>query len=306
MRRPQRPIADAYGLVRAADGPRLGTTRTQLQRQAASGHIERPFRGLYRVGGGDAEHADLRAALAHLGDEAVAVLGSAAQVHRLQGLPRTWLPQLTLPPGLERRQRRGMELRVWDLPPDHRTVLDEIPTTIMTRTLADVCRLLPRMRAVCLVDSALDQRRIGIDDLPDIRDLMAGMRGCRTGRASLDLARLGSQSPGETRVRLILTDAGLPPDALQVPVHDDNGTVTGYGDMGYELRNGRWIIIEFDGRSVHDRPEALLADRHRQNAMQSRARAILLRFAWEDTHTADRIPGVVGPILRDAGWSPRR
>ena len=305
MRPPKRPITDGYGLVRAADAAHVGATRTQLQRQAARGHLEHPYRGVYRVGGGDDEHAEIRAVLAHLGDQAVAVLGSGARLLRLQGLPVSWVPQVALPPGLERRQRPGMELRVWDLPPEQIIHVAGLPTTSVTRTLADVCRLLPRVLAVCLVDSAFDQQMIGVDDLPKVRALMAGLRGCRTGRANLDLARQGAQSPGETRVRLILQDAGLPPDALQVPVLTGSGSLAGYGDIGYELPDGTWLIVEFDGRSVHERPEALLADRHRQNVMQSRARATLLRFAWEDTYTADRIPGVVGPVLRKAGWRPR-
>ncbi len=305
MRPPKRPITDKHGLVRAADAAHLGLTRTQLQRQADRGHIERPFRGVYRVHDVNDEHAEIRAVLAHLGDQAVAVLGSAARLHRLQGLPASWVPQAALPPGLERRQRPGMELRVWDLPQEHVVHVADLPTTSVARTLADVCRLLPPVQAVCLVDSALDQRMIGVDDLPDIRASMAGLRGCRTGRASLDRAREGSQSPGETRVRLILEDAGLPPDSLQVPVRTETGSLAGYGDIGYELPDGSWLIVEFDGRSIHQLPDALLADRHRQNVMQARARAVLLRFAWEDTYTVDRIPGVVGPMLRKAGWSPR-
>jgi very-short-patch-repair endonuclease len=49
-------------------------------------------------------------------------------------------------------------------------------------------------------------------------------------------------------------------------------------DLGYpQLRLG----IEADGRGVHESPEAVLADRWRQNALRN-AKWSLLRFTWSD------------------------
>ncbi len=268
------------------------------------GQATRPFRGVYLASGAVDELSLLRAALAQLGDEAVAVLGSAAIVRGLEGLPRRWTPQVAMPRGLERAQREGIDLHFWTIPAAQVEIVDDIPVTSVVRTLADVCRLLTREQAVCLVDSALNRGLIVPDALADVHDLMARRPNSVVGRRHLGLARVGAQSPGETRVRLILGDAGLPPDALQVPRRDRDGRLLGYADLGYRLAESEWLLVEFDGRSIHERPEALLADRHRQNAILSAGSDRMVRFAWEDTLSPETIPAVVRPILESAGWRP--
>lgn len=219
------------------------------------GQATRPFRGVYLASGAVDELSLLRAALAQLGDEAVAVLGSAAIARGLEGLPRRWTPQVAMPRGLERAQREGMDLHFWTIPAAQVEIVDDIPVTSVVRTLADVCRLLTREQADCLVDSALN-------------------RGL------------------------------IVPDALQVPRRDRDGRLLGYADLGYRLAESEWLLVEFDGRSIHERPEALLADRHRQNAILSAGSDRMVRFAWEDTLSPETIPAVVRPILESAGWRP--
>ncbi len=299
-------ITDRYGLLTRDRAASQGVSTSTLETGTRSGRLVRPYRGVYAVPDTGDEHQQVRSALAHLGVAAVGVIGSAAIAHGLQGLPRSWRPQVAMPPGLERAQRRDLEIHVWDLPAEHVTSVDDLPVTTIVRTLADVCRLLPRERAVCLVDSALDQRLVTPGDLDVVRDLMARRRNCVPGRRHLNLARVGAQSPGETRVRLILTDAGLPPDALQIELRHASGGLIGYGDLGYHLPDGGILVVEFDGRSVHEAPAALLADRSRQNAILAAPNATILRFAWEDTRSPHTIVSAVAPVLRQARWRPGR
>ena len=116
--------------------------------------------------------------------------------------PRGWAPQLALPPGLERRQRDGIDLHFWDIPESDVTIVDGLRVTSLQRTVADVSRLLPRFVAVSCLDSALDQGLLDLGDLDAVRDLMARRRNCVAGRRHLAEARVGAQSPLETRVRL--------------------------------------------------------------------------------------------------------
>jgi len=293
---------DPYGLLLAADATAVGVSRSTLRTGVAAGRLERPHRGVYRVAAARGEHADVRAAMAHLGPEAVGVIGSAAVVHALAGLPLRWTPQIALPPGLERRQRSGVQIHFWDLSDTDVQVVDDIAVTTVVRTLADACRLLGRERAVCLVDSALDQRLVAFEQFPEILALMARRRDCVAGRRSLGLARAGAQSPGETRIRLILTDAGLAPDALQVELRDER--LIGFADLGYALPSGGWLLVEFDGVSVHEQPQALLRDRHRQNAILAQRDSTIVRFAWDDLRRPDLIVATVRPILAQARWRP--
>lgn len=281
-----------------------GRSRDSIQRDVVAGRIERPHRGVYSVPGSLDPLLRVRAACLHLGPTSVAVLGSAALVQGLQGMAGRAVPQVALPPGMEKRQRAGLDLHFWDLPDEQVEEVSGLRVTTVARTLADSCRLLPRVTAVSLVDSALNQDLIDDDGIERVRALMSRRRNSVPGRTALAEARRGAQSPLETRVRLRAADGGCPPDQLQVPVCDESGRILGYGDAGYKLPNGGWLIVEADGRSVHEAPAALLHDRHRQNAFVSVPGLIMVRFAWADTREAGTIPGVLWPILRRHGWRP--
>ncbi len=283
-------------------------SRDALQGDVLAGRLERLHRGVYRVEPTVAASPRqlLLAAHLHLGPESVLIVRSGLQVHGIQGAIGWSAPQLALPPGLEKRQRDGLDIHFWALTGEQITTVDGLPVTTVARTLADAVRLLPRLQAVSCVDSALHLGLVTTDDLPLIASMMRRRRQCVSGRLRLNEARIGAQSPLETRVRLRAADGGLPPDELQVPIRDRSGLLLGYADMGYRLPDGTWLVVEADGRSVHELPEALLHDRRRQNAFLSGAQARILRFTWADTVHAGYIPGVLRPLLDQAGWRPRR
>ena len=64
------------------------------------------------------------------------------------------------------------------------------------------------------------------------------------------------------------------------------------------------LVVEADGRSVHELPEAILHDRRRQNAFVGVPDVTVVRFTWDDTRRDAYIPGVLRPILARAGWRP--
>jgi hypothetical protein len=151
-----------------------------------------------------------------------------------------------------------------------------------------------RVHGVAILDSAIHLGLIGAGDLATIAAIMGGRRGCRRARTYLTMTAVGAQSPLETRVRLIAVDAGLPPDGLQVPVHDHSGRVIGYGDIGWRTPRG-WLIAECDGIGPHSLPGALAHDRRRQNEMLQQPGVSIVRFTWTD---ADSPAYVVGMIRR--------
>jgi hypothetical protein len=296
------------GIVRLDQLGSRGIGRDALQDDVTAGRAIRLHRGVFLVesDGPATPHQAHLAAQLHLGPESLLILRSAVAVHGLQGIVGAYVPQLAMPPGLERRQRHDLDIHFWDIPDEERELVDGLPVTTLRRTLADVARLLPRMQAVSCVDSALNLGLLTEADLSDVAAMMHRKRHCVAGRGRLAEARLGAQSPLETRVRLRAADGGLPPDALQVPVRDSSGVLLGYGDIGYLLGDGTWLIVEADGRSIHELPEALLHDRRRQNAFLAAAGHRILRFTWDDTQLAAHIPTVLRPALERGGWSPRR
>ena len=105
-----------------------------------------------------------------------------------------------------------------------------------------------------------------------------------------------AESPLETFARLECVDAGVPPDDL-VEIRSSRGHLLGRGDLGWRLPHGRWLIAEIDGREFHERPDALLRDRSRQNALVSSGRVDILRFTATDLSTRAIVPSTVRTAL---------
>jgi very-short-patch-repair endonuclease len=214
---------------------------------------------------------------------AVAAGITAARLHELW-VPRLWTPtekaELIIAAGITHHQRRGMQRRS-GLHADEQTIAAGIPVTTVERTVHDLAVRLRTDDLVCLLDSAL---RVGWRRPVEDRRARSRMR------EALPLADARSESPLETRLRLLLTRAGLPPESLQYKVKAEDGHIVARLDMAYpSVRLG----IEADGREVHELPEALLGDRRRQNDLQA-LRWTILRFTWDDVvnHPAEVIARV--------------
>lgn len=163
--------------------------------------------------------------------------------------------------------------------------------TTPARTVADLLCLLPYEQAVCLADAALHVGCLGWEQLLGLRASVAGRVGCPTARRAIDAARVGTQSPLETRVRLACVQAGIEPDALQYPVRDQFGAVLGYADMAW-IGPGGVLALECDGHDVHSQPSALFRDRYRQNGFMLN-RCLLIRVTSADLHEPGRISELV-------------
>jgi len=248
-------------------------------------------------GGGPSRRARVRAAVASLGPHAVAVLGTAAELHGIAGLRATEEIHVSLPGWAARTAPRAdpaLVIHQLQLAPSGVTTVAGIPTTTPVRTVADLILRLNRYPAVCVLDSALNRGKIVHEDFPAIAALLRRRRGAVDARRYLAEADGRAQSPLETRVRLRCVDGRVPPDVLQHPVRDPDGHLLGVGDMAW-LRAR--IIGEADGRDAHGLPEAIFHDRRRQNGFLS-AGWLVLRFTWADTMRPDYIPYVVREATR--------
>ncbi|MFF0149703.1 hypothetical protein [Micromonospora sp. NPDC005203] len=171
-----------------------------------------------------------------------------------------------------------------------------VRATSPLRTVADVLLRVDRYPAVSVLDSALSRGRVNPAQLAVIPSLIRGRRGAVAARACLAEADGRAQSPLETRSRLRCVDGRVPPDTLQLQVRDDDGYLLGIGDLGW--RSPR-VIAEADGRDAHATPEALFADRRRQNRLIN-AGWTILRFTWRDTLHPDYIPHTVREAIAAA------
>ncbi|MFE4467163.1 endonuclease domain-containing protein [Oerskovia sp. NPDC056781] len=109
---------------------------------------------------------------------------------------------------------------------------------------------LPLDELVVLGDSLL-RRTSPASTLGQLRETVrgtpAGARGVARMRTALDDLRTGTDSPMETRTRLLLVRAGLPCPQVNVPVVDGTGRFVALPDMVYVAER---VAIEYDG-DVH-------------------------------------------------------
>ncbi|WP_433389099.1 DUF559 domain-containing protein [Micromonospora sp. KLBMP9576] len=283
------------GQARAA-----GLTVHEVHRLCRAGRWRAVARGGYLIDAdlhdGVPRRARIRAAVASFGPAAVAVLGTAAELHRIAGSRVGDEIHLSVPGPAARPARLAHpEVIVHQLvlPPRQLVRVHGIAATGALRTVADVILREGRYAAVAVLDSALNRGLVADDDLSSVARLVRGRRGAVAARRHLAEADGRAQSPLETRVRLRCVDGHVPPDALQVEVRDGDGYLLGIGDLGWRTHR---LIAEADGRGPHGTPEAAFADRRRQNRLVN-AGWTVLRFTWSDTLHPDYIPHTVHKAL---------
>ncbi|WP_435126421.1 type IV toxin-antitoxin system AbiEi family antitoxin domain-containing protein [Micromonospora tulbaghiae] len=296
-----RMAATQGGFVTAEQALRLGLGREQIRYLVRSGRWTRLSRGCYLPSpAGPApvalRRAMIRATIASLGQGAVAVLSTAAELHGIAGLPPTAAIHVSVPrdrPHVQRRAEPGLRVHQLTLADADVCRVGGVPVTTPVRTVADVLLRARRYPAVCVLDSALYQGILAENDLSLVLAHLAGRRGAVAARRYLAESDGRAQSPLETRARLRCVDGGVPPDVLQLPVRDEDGYLLGVGDLGW--RRAR-LIAEADGRAPHLTPQAVYADRFRQNRLVNAGWRIL-RFTWSDTLRPDYIPQTVKHAL---------
>ncbi|WP_320067287.1 hypothetical protein [Micromonospora sp. RTGN7] len=293
------------GVVTLAQARAAGFTTHEVQRLCRSGRWRAIARGGYLVDAdlydGVPRAAQIRAAMASFGPAAVAVLGTAAELHRIAGLPRTDEIHLSVPGPIARPARAAHpEVVVHQLviAPNQLGLVGGITTTGPLRTISDLMLRADRYVAVSLLDSALNRGLVGAEELRLVPSMIRGKRGAVAARRHLEESDGRAQSPLETRARLRCADGGVPPDVLQLEVRDADGYLLGIGDLGWRAAR---LIAEADGRGPHGGPQAVHADRRRQNRLINAGWRIL-RFTWSDTLSPDYIPWTV----RQALWPAHR
>lgn len=155
--------------------------------------------------------------------------------------------------------------------PDEVVEYDGVRLTSPARTWLDIAGLLTvdelvaaGDHMVCSHGPAFPRPRrglCGVEDLRDIISLHPGMRGVRTAREAVELVRVGADSAPETRMRLVLLDAGLPEPQLNHVLFDDRGVPVLWPDAAYP----EWgIALQYDG-GHHADAQQYLRDIERQD-----------------------------------------
>ena len=159
------------------------------------------------------------------------------------------------PPGIEVRNERIDASDIVDI--------GDISVTSPERTAFDLARHLPRDLAVAHLDALAPATGVAAPQVALLAQRYPRARGLPRARIALSLMDGGSQSPQETRLRLILIDDGLPPPRTQIMVSD--GKNRAFIDMGYDEPQVGFDYegahhSELRGQYVHDIGRAELID----------------------------------------------
>ena len=299
-------------LVSITQCAEAGISKHAVLRLVRSGAWARITRGVYdtnpvpvrvRVYADYHDHVRRRAAwiglLAY--PDGAATGGCALALLGVGGLPSELAPEVSRPTWMDAGVRPGTVLRRYGTFPVVQRHGRDVAELV--HALAQGLLTLPRDHAVAAICDALREDRICLADLGRIRTLIRGRRGVVVARSWLELVPGRDASPSETFTRLSLIDHGVPPDGQQI-VFRLGGRFLGRVDFAWVLPDGRYVVLEIDGREFHSGNEMLADDATRQNGLVGTDRVILLRFpAPRDSADGD-IGGQAAERLHQLGWVP--
>jgi hypothetical protein len=185
---------------------------------------------------------------------------------------------VTVPTGVVPPRRRGVTAHVSALPFDGVVEAHGLSFLPPARSAVDLARCLPRTDALATLDAALRAGACAPEALAAEVRRHDGLRGVRQARDLIRVADGRARCRGESHMRLLLLDAGLPAPRPQLVVTDAAGAERHRLDLGYEEER---VGIEHD-RADQDR-DRVRAIRHRR-AWLTRAGWRLRFFTDDDLH----------------------
>jgi very-short-patch-repair endonuclease len=216
----------------------------------------------------------LEAARLRLPPEAAFSGLTAAWLHGLDVEPCEPI-EATIPKEAGVSGRVGVAVRRAPLGKDDIATVQDMRATSSIRTVGEVCSRLKLTEAVVVADMALHAELVTTAELESWARAHSGRRGVKNLRQVIDVAEPATESPMESRLRMVLHLGGLPRPRAQMPLHDDSGRFLGRPDLYYD---DCALAIEYDG-AVHR--DSLAEDDRRQNRLFI-AGIRLLRFTASD------------------------
>lgn len=167
---------------------------------------------------------------------------------------------------------RGITVHTNRLWPDEITVLDGLAVTTVARTIFDLGRWLAEDEAIIAIDALCNATKTNPADAITLLDRHPGARGICRLRSALAQADSGSQSPQETRTRLLIVRDGLPVPGTQQVVADQHGRTVAESDLGWE----RWrVVVEYDGSHHWWLPKQRTRDINRYHLIEEAGWAVV-------------------------------
>lgn len=227
---------------------------------------------------------------------------------------------LTLPPTASPTSRRGVTCHRLPFDPTGDVVQLGSGTRVTTRlrTAADLASLLTVDDLVVVLDHLLRQPRPRLekrprayadrpfaesDDLAMLALSMKGRFGANALRRAIPLARVGSDSPRETQLRLACVRAGLPEPELNTPIVilDRSGRpVRTLHDPDLQWKQYR-VVAEYEGRH-HSNPLQVERDVRRSDSVREEGWTEVRVVSSDMAQDAYYAVAKIESALRANGW----
>jgi very-short-patch-repair endonuclease len=268
-----------HGVVTRGQLVDAGLSRNAIEHRLRTGRLHAVFRGVYALGHPrlTREGGWLAAVLACRGGAALSHLCAAAHWDiRERAVPSR--PQVSVPTRNGRRGPRGIELHRTVMGPEDVTVRGEIPVTSLSRTLADLARILDTRQLKSAVRQAERLHRLDLEQLHI--SLGVSSKHARLRRVLDEYVAGAKHTEADVEMAFLeLCDRhALPRPQAQVPIGRYRA------DFMWPERN---LVVEIDDRQSHDGYVAFREDRVRDRAMKAAGLEVLRFTRTEVLRTPD-------------------
>ena len=197
------------------------------------------------------------------------------------------------PKGKRTRSQSGLVVSQETLKPSDIWVIDGVAVTSPVRTAYDCLRLLRGWDRLVVADALTHLGVTSVDELRAYFATQRRMRNLRIAERLLEDIEPKSESPMETRLRLVLIEGGLQRPDAQWEIKNGAGVVKWRLDLAYPAEK---IAIEYDG-----------AWHWKQRRDDDRRRAALRSLGW-DPHVfdADDVYGNPDRVVQEVAAALRR
>jgi hypothetical protein len=186
------------------------------------------------------------------------------------------------------RSPAGLVMTRSHLSPAEITQVDGLTVTSPVRTAYDLARRGDLVERVVAVDRLANVHRFTPDLLLGLSARNRGARGNRLLPCVLAHADRRSGSPMETRLRMLIVQAGLPRPEVQWAVQDEQTRTALWLDLAWP---DLMIGIEYEGEGSHTEPDQVLRDVGRYTGLVDRGWRIYRYTKFEIRRRQDLIVG---------------
>lgn len=173
---------------------------------------------------------------------------------------------------------------------DDLTTIGDLTATALPRTLVESACTTTFESAVVFADAALRDHGVDQHELGRLLRLTEFWPGSATARAALSFADGRSESVGESRMRVLMHNEGLPVPELQV-VHRDRDGIIARVDFDFSERNA---VVEFDGRLKYAGAsgDVLVQEKIREDRLRGIGLEVV-RTMWPDLDRPSRTAAAI-------------